>query len=72
MVKPFDLSAVIGAGYLLENGFFVSANVNAGLTNTAKSQFAYYNNLTGKNTFYPTDKESFKNIVIQLNFGYSF
>jgi hypothetical protein len=71
MVKPFDLSAVIGAGYLLENGFFVSANINAGLTNTAKDQFTYYNELTGKNT-YPTDKESFKNLVIQLNFGYSF
>ncbi|MDR3141400.1 MAG: PorT family protein [Tannerellaceae bacterium] len=70
MVKPFDLSAIIGAGYLLENGFFVSANINAGLTNTAKSQF-YYDD--GKSTTsYATDKESFKNIVIQLNFGYCF
>ncbi|MDR0750832.1 MAG: PorT family protein [Tannerellaceae bacterium] len=71
MVKPFDLSAVIGAGYLLENGFFVSANINAGLTNTAKSQFSYYNN-NGKITSHATDKKSFKNIVIQFNFGYCF
>jgi hypothetical protein len=72
MVKPFDFSLVIGAGYLLENGFFVSANINAGLTNTAKSQLSLYNELTGKNNFYPTDKKSFKNIVIQFNFGYRF
>ncbi|MDR1624570.1 MAG: PorT family protein [Tannerellaceae bacterium] len=72
MVKPFDLSAVIGAGYLLENGFFVSANINAGLTNTAKSRFDYDDDNDGKGTSYPTDKESFKNIVIQFNFGYCF
>jgi hypothetical protein len=72
MVKPFDFSVVIGGGYLFENGFFVSANINAGLTNTAKSQFAYFNELAGKVISYSTDKESFKNIVIQFNFGYRF
>ncbi|MDR1202939.1 MAG: PorT family protein [Tannerellaceae bacterium] len=72
MVKPFDLSAVIGVGYLLENGFFVSANINAGLTNTAKNQFTYYDKSAGKVISHSTDKESFKNIVIQFNFGYRF
>ncbi|MDR1402517.1 MAG: PorT family protein [Tannerellaceae bacterium] len=66
MVKPFDLSAVIGAGYLMENGFFVSANVNCGLTNTAKDRFKY------DDVYYPTDEESYKNLVIQFNFGYYF
>ncbi|MDR1160787.1 MAG: PorT family protein [Tannerellaceae bacterium] len=66
MVKPFDLSAVIGAGYLLENGFFVSANINCGLTSTAKSQFTY------DGVPFQTDKGSYRNIVVQFNFGYCF
>lgn len=66
MVKPIDVSAVIGAGYLLVNGFFVSANLNWGLTNTAKGWFEY------AGTSYPTDGDSYKNLVIQLNFGYRF
>ncbi|MDR0429708.1 MAG: PorT family protein [Tannerellaceae bacterium] len=66
MVEPIDISAIIGAGYLLSNGFFTSANVNWGLTNTAKSQFNY------KGTWYPTDGKDYKNIVLQFNFGYRF
>ncbi|MDH6307014.1 hypothetical protein M2459_003713 [Parabacteroides sp. PF5-5] len=66
MVKPTDISAVIGVGYLLANGFFVSANTNIGITNTAKGWLKY------KGTNYPTDGDSYKNLVLQFNFGYRF
>ena len=66
MVKPTDISAVIGAGYLLDNGFFVSTNVNWGFTTTAKGWFMH------EGTYYPVDNELFKNLVMQFNFGYRF
>ncbi len=66
MVKPVDISAVIGAGYLFTSGFTVSANVNVGLTNTAKDFFVF------KGEKIKTDSGSYKNLVIQFNFGYRF
>ncbi|MDR1918757.1 MAG: PorT family protein [Tannerellaceae bacterium] len=65
MSKPFAISAVIGAGYLFEVGLMVSANLNLGLTGIAKDKFLNYGS-------YLTSDRTYKNVVIQFNFGYRF
>lgn len=66
MTKVFDVAAVIGAGYQFDLGLVVSANVNIGLLGKAKDHYVF-----GKEEF-PTNGESCKNMVVQLNFGYRF
>ncbi|MDR2811415.1 MAG: PorT family protein [Tannerellaceae bacterium] len=56
--KTLGMSAVIGAEYLFDVGLTLSANVNIGLTNNTKDQFA--------------KGRSYKDMVIQINFGYRF
>ncbi len=66
MTKPFDVAAVLGTGYLFPMGLVVSANANIGLTNKAKDSF-----VQDGETINVSDK-SYKNMVIQFNFGYRF
>jgi hypothetical protein len=58
MTRPFGLSAVIGAGYLFDNGLTLSANLNFGLTNKVKERY--------------TGAGSYKDFVAQIKFGYRF
>jgi hypothetical protein len=66
MTRAMGASAVIGAGYLFDMGVMVSANVNIGLTNKAKAE---YNNF---DLFVKKSEGSYKDFVIQFNFGYRF
>lgn len=66
MTKVFGFSAVAGAGYVFKNGFTVSANLNLGLTNKAKDNLWY------SEEFLSRGHTSYKDVVIQVNFGYRF
>jgi hypothetical protein len=66
MTKPFDAAAVIGAGYLFRTGLVISANANIGLTNKAKDSFVSGDEII------QVSNQSYKNMVIQFNFGYRF
>ncbi|MDR2389122.1 MAG: PorT family protein [Tannerellaceae bacterium] len=65
MSKTFGMSAVIGVEYLFEVGLVLAANVNIGLTNKAKDGFLNYGTLL-------TSQNTYKDLVIQLSFGYRF
>ncbi len=66
MVKTIDYSVVLGAGYLLNTGLMFSAKINIGLSNIAKDSFSYGHEI------FKTDNKSYRNMVLQFNFGYRF
>jgi hypothetical protein len=65
MTKLVGMSVVAGVGFLFITGFMISGNVNIGLTNKANDYFPI------EDGYIHRDK-SYKNLVVQLNFGYRF
>jgi hypothetical protein len=65
MTEAFGISAVVGAEYLFDVGLVISANANIGLSNKAKESFLNYGSRL-------TSNGSYKDLVIQITFGYRF
>jgi hypothetical protein len=65
MTKALGISLVVGAEYMFENGLVISANMNAGLSNKAKSQFQNYGMIM-------STTGSYRDMVFQIKFGYRF